>query len=70
MSTRGIAMADALAMRAKLTRLWQMLLKALEEVAMAPNAMMAANGLPDTADLPSVEDLVRKLDKETPPSGG
>jgi DNA polymerase-3 subunit gamma/tau len=71
--TRGIAMADALAMRV-LTRLWQMLLKALEEVAMAPNAMMAAEmaiiRLTHVADLPSVEDLVRKLDKETPPSGG
>jgi hypothetical protein len=30
---RGIAMADALAMRAGLTQHWQMLLKALEEVA-------------------------------------
>jgi DNA polymerase-3 subunit gamma/tau len=71
--TRGIAMADALAMRV-LTRLWQMLLKALEEVAMAPNAMMAAEmaiiRLTHVADLPSVEELVRKLDKETPPSGG
>jgi DNA polymerase-3 subunit gamma/tau len=71
--TRGIAMADALAMRV-LTRLWQMLLKALEEVAMAPNAMMAAEmaiiRLTHVADLPSVEELVRRLDKETPPSGG
>ena len=71
--TRGIAMADALAMRV-LTRLWQMLLKALEEVAMAPNAMMAAEmaiiRLTHVADLPSVEELVRKLDKETPRSGG
>jgi DNA polymerase-3 subunit gamma/tau len=38
---RGRAMAEALPMRV-LTRMWQMLLKALEEVAMAPNAMMAA----------------------------
>ncbi|AGI66310.1 DNA polymerase III subunit tau [Octadecabacter antarcticus 307] len=71
--TRGIAMADALAMRV-LTRLWQMLLKALEEVAMAPNAMMAAEmaiiRLTHVADLPSVEELLRKLDKETPPPGG
>jgi DNA polymerase-3 subunit gamma/tau len=70
---RGIAMADALAMRV-LTRLWQMLLKALEEVAMAPNAMMAAEmaiiRLTHVADLPSVEELVRRLDKETPTSGG
>ncbi|MDH5798135.1 MAG: DNA polymerase III subunit gamma/tau, partial [Paracoccaceae bacterium] len=39
--TRGQALAEALPMRA-LTRMWQMLLKALEEVAHAPNAMMAA----------------------------
>ena len=38
---RGTAMAQALPMRV-LTRTWQMLLKALEEVASAPNAMMAA----------------------------
>ena len=69
--TRGAAMAEDLAMRV-LTRLWQMLLKALEEVAMAPNAMMAAEmaiiRLTHVADLPSVEDLVRKLDRETPPA--
>jgi DNA polymerase-3 subunit gamma/tau len=38
---RGQAMAAGLPMRV-LTRTWQMLLKALEEVAQAPNAMMAA----------------------------
>ena len=38
---RGRTMAQALQMRV-LTRTWQMLLKALEEVAAAPNAMMAA----------------------------
>ena len=37
--SRGSAMAEALPMRV-LTRMWQMLLKALEEVAAAPNAMM------------------------------
>ncbi len=71
--TRGIAMAEALAMRV-LTRLWQMLLKALEEVATAPNAMMAAEmaiiRLTHVADLPSVEELMRKLDRETPPPAG
>ncbi|MEO0403155.1 MAG: DNA polymerase III subunit gamma/tau, partial [Pseudomonadota bacterium] len=67
---RGLSMADALPMRA-LTRLWQMLLKALDEVAAAPNAMMAAEmaiiRLTHVADLPSPEDLVRKLQNATPP---
>ena len=48
-----------------LTRMWQMLLKALEEVAAAPNAMMAAEmamiRLTHVADLPSPEELVRRL---------
>ena len=61
---RGVQMAEDLPMRA-LTRMWQMLLKALDEVAAAPNAMMAAEmaviRLTHVADLPSPEDLVRKL---------
>jgi len=48
-----------------LSRMWQMLLKALEEVAVAPNAMMAAEmaviRLTHVADLPTPEDLVRRL---------
>lgn len=67
---RGLNMADALAMRV-LTRLWQMLLKALDEVATAPNAMMAAEmaiiRLTHVADLPSPEELVAKLNAQTPP---
>ncbi|XDA97011.1 DNA polymerase III subunit gamma/tau [Sulfitobacter sp. LCG007] len=67
---RGQAMAEKLPMRV-LTRLWQMLLKTLEEVAQAPNAMMAAEmaiiRLTHVADLPSPEELVRKLKDETPP---
>ncbi|MCP1167799.1 DNA polymerase III subunit gamma/tau [Limimaricola litoreus] len=73
---RGAAMAENLPMRV-LTRLWQMLLKALEEVAHAPNAMMAAEmaviRLTHVADLPSPEELVRKLQDSPvppPPSGG
>jgi DNA polymerase-3 subunit gamma/tau len=66
-------MAEALPMRA-LTRMWQMLLKALEEVAVAPNAMMAAEmaviRLTHVADLPSPEDLVRRLNDATPPPTG
>jgi DNA polymerase-3 subunit gamma/tau len=48
-----------------------MLLKALEEVAQAPNAMMAAEmaviRLTHVADLPSPEDLVRRLQDAPPP---
>ncbi|MEM6619343.1 MAG: DNA polymerase III subunit gamma/tau [Pseudomonadota bacterium] len=68
---RGAAFAEALPMRA-LTRMWQMLLKALEEVSLAPNAMMAAEmaiiRLTHVAELPSPSDLVRRL-SETPPDG-
>lgn len=75
--TRGQAMADALPMRS-LGRMWQMLLKALEEVANAPNAMMAAEmaiiRLTHVSELPSPEELVRKLQDNppppTPPGGG
>jgi len=70
--TRGQAMAADLPMRV-MSRMWQMLLKALEEVAMAPNAMMAAEmaviRLTHVADLPSPEELVRKLQDATPPPG-
>lgn len=70
--SRGLAMADTLPMRV-LTRFWQMMLKALDEVAMAPNAMMAAEmaiiRLTHVADLPSPEELVRKLQNTpTPPA--
>ncbi len=71
--TRGREMAEALPMRV-MTRMWQMLLKALDEVAAAPNAMMAAEmaviRLTHVADLPSPEELVRKLqDIPAPPPG-
>ncbi|KMW59845.1 DNA polymerase III subunits gamma and tau [Candidatus Rhodobacter oscarellae] len=62
--TRGLDMAGKLPMRV-LTRMWQMLLKALDEVAQAPNAMMAAEmaviRLTHVADLPPPGDLVKKL---------
>jgi DNA polymerase-3 subunit gamma/tau len=71
---RGRDMAARLPMRA-LTRMWQMLLKAIEEVALAPNAMMAAEmaviRLTHVADLPDPETLVRKLsDSPRPPASG
>jgi DNA polymerase-3 subunit gamma/tau len=58
-----------------LARMWQMLLKALEEVAQAPNAMMAAEmaviRLTHVADLPTPEEVLRKLQDSPPaPNGG
>ncbi len=71
--TRGLALAEKLPMRV-LTRMWQMLLKALEEVSMAPNAMMAAEmaviRLTHVAELPTPGDLVKKLSEMPRPSGG
>jgi DNA polymerase-3 subunit gamma/tau len=75
---RGLDFAGRLGMR-PLTRAWQMLLKALEEVAAAPNAMMAAEmaiiRLTHVAELPSPEELVRRLSEAppaapAPPAGG
>ncbi len=67
--TRGQEFAQALPMRA-LTRAWQMLLKALEEVASAPNSMMAAEmaiiRLTHVADLPTPDELVKKLQDFSP----
>jgi DNA polymerase-3 subunit gamma/tau len=67
---RGQELSQRLPMRA-LTRMWQMLLKALEEVRLAPNAMMAAEmaiiRLTHVAELPTPGDLVKKL-TEAPPS--
>ncbi|MEO1599159.1 MAG: DNA polymerase III subunit gamma/tau [Pseudomonadota bacterium] len=61
---RGRDLAGRLGMPV-LTRAWQMLLKSLEEVPLAPNAMMAAEmaliRLTHLADLPPPGDLVRKL---------
>jgi DNA polymerase-3 subunit gamma/tau len=68
--SRGKALAEALPIRVP-SRLWQMLLKAIEETASAPNAMMAAEmaiiRMTHVADLPSPEELVRKLSGSTPP---
>ena len=70
---RGAAMAGRLPMRV-LTRAWQMLLKALEEVAQAPNAMMAAEmaiiRLTHVADLPSPDEILRKWKDVEPPKDG
>jgi DNA polymerase-3 subunit gamma/tau len=70
--TRGRDMAQRLPMRA-LSRMWQMLLKALDEVALAPNAMMAAEmaiiRLTHVADLPDPETLIRRLQSQPPAPG-
>ncbi len=67
---RGLSMAEGLPMRV-LTRMWQLLLKAIEEVALAPNAMMAAEmaliRLTHVADLPDPEALIRRLQSGPPP---
>jgi len=67
---RGQSLAQRVPMRV-LTRMWQMLLKALEEVSVAPNSMMAAEmaviRLTHVADLPTPGDLAKLLN-ERPPS--
>ncbi len=67
---RGRIMADTLGMPI-LARMWQMLLKALEEVSLAPNSMMAAEmaiiRLTHVADLPTPGDLVKRLRDAPPP---
>ncbi|MGH1458071.1 MAG: DNA polymerase III subunit gamma/tau [Paracoccaceae bacterium] len=71
--SRGVDLAERLGKRA-MSRMWQMLLKALDEVAAAPNAMMAAEmaviRLTHVADLPAPEDLLRKLENTPRPAGG
>ncbi len=73
---RGLDLAQRLPMRV-LSRMWQMLLKAIEEVALAPNAMMAAEmaviRLTHVADLPDPETLIRQLQsnpRPPAPTGG
>ncbi|MFN3525330.1 MAG: DNA polymerase III subunit gamma/tau [Paracoccus sp. (in: a-proteobacteria)] len=61
---RGHDLSERLPMRV-LSRMWQMLLKALDEVSVAPNAMMAAEmaviRLTHVADLPDPETLIRRV---------
>ncbi|MGR3398629.1 MAG: DNA polymerase III subunit gamma/tau [Paracoccus sp. (in: a-proteobacteria)] len=61
---RGKDLAQRLPMRV-MSRMWQLLLKALEEVSAAPNAMMAAEmaiiRLTHVADLPDPEALIRRV---------
>ena len=66
---RGREIAGAVPMRV-LSRLWQMLLKAIAEVREAPSGIMAAEmaviRLTHVADLPSPDDLVRRLQDAAP----
>ncbi len=70
---RGLDMANRLPIRV-LSRMWQMLLKSLEEVALAPNAMMAAEmaviRLTHAADMPDPEALIRRLQNAPQPTPG
>lgn len=67
---RGRDMAARLPMRV-LGRAWQMLLKAIEEVPLAPNAMMAAEmaviRLTHVSELPDPASLIRKLQSSAAP---
>jgi DNA polymerase-3 subunit gamma/tau len=69
---RGHSLAETLNMRS-LSRMWQMLIKVLEEIRLAPNSMMAAEmaiiRLTHVADLPSPDELIKKMQGKTPPEG-
>ncbi len=68
--TEGKAMASNLSM-ASLARTWQILLKGLGEVRMAPSQKQAAEmvlvRLAYTANMPTPEEAINKLSKEKPP---
>jgi len=72
-AARGAEMAGTLGMRV-LARTWQMLLKALEELARAPSAIMAAEmtiiRLCAVSDLPTPEELIKKLTEEGATAAG
>ena len=64
---RGIEFSKLLSMR-MLTRMWQMLIKSLDEIAVAPSPIMAAEmiiiRLTHAADLPPTEDLIKKIESK------
>ncbi|RFP86983.1 DNA polymerase III subunit gamma/tau [Rhodobacteraceae bacterium 63075] len=70
---RGQGYAEALSLPV-LARMWQMLLKSLDEVSQAPNAMMATEmaiiRMTHVADMPTPGELVRKLEAADPPPPG
>ncbi|WP_246022297.1 DNA polymerase III subunit gamma/tau [Pararhodobacter zhoushanensis] len=68
--TRGVDLAARMDLRV-LARMWQMLLKALEEVGQAPNSMMAAEmaviRMTHVAELPTPDELIKRLQDSPPP---
>ena len=64
---RGVEFSKLLSMRV-LTRMWQMLIKSLDEIAVAPSPIMAAEmiiiRLTHAADLPPTEDLIKKIESK------
>ena len=65
---RGLKFSTSLSMRS-LTRMWQMLLKILDEISFAPNAMIAAEmaiiRLTHVSELPSPDEIIKKIEKES-----
>ena len=65
--TRGVKFSKLLSMRV-LTRMWQMLIKSLDEITVAPSPIMAAEmiiiRLTHAADLPPTEDLIKKIENK------
>ena len=63
---RGAEFSQILSMRV-LTRMWQMLIKSLDEINIAPSPIMAAEmiiiRLTHAADLPPTDDLIKKIEK-------
>ena len=69
--TRGIELSKTLSMRA-LTRMWQMLVKSLGEIAIAPSPIMAAEmiiiRLTHAADLPPTDELLKVIESKLRPN--
>ena len=69
--TRGIEFSKTLSMRA-LTRMWQMLIKSLGEIAIAPSPIMAAEmiiiRLTHAADLPPTDELIKIIESKLRPN--
>ena len=69
--TRGIELSKTLSMRA-LTRMWQMLVKSLGEIAIAPSPLMAAEmiiiRLTHAADLPPTDELIKIIESKLRPN--
>ena len=69
--TRGIELSKTLSMRA-LTRMWQMLVKSLGEITIAPSPIMAAEmiiiRLTHAADLPPTDELLKVIESKLRPN--